>query len=512
VDASLAVQAKERTSTNRPKGQHKRFRRWSSLTVDLTCPRHRNLLILVMLLLGAVGTVALYGGYRVFQYTESAEFCGTTCHAMNSEFARFRVSPHANVECAHCHVGAGLPYFVRSKIDGLRSLYYVVSNTYERPIQSPVHNLRPARETCEECHTPNSFADNIIKTVVRYDKDEANTPIQSTLILKMGGQREGTGGSEGIHWHVSNPVYYIAADEQRQVILWIGAEQQDGSLRQFYSRDLLTMAQTSFVDEARARGEVRRMDCIDCHNRSAHLIPPPDQMVDSAIQEGLISRDLPYIRVKAVEVLSPTYTSEAAAYAAIDGIAEFYRNGYPEVYGGRQTELADALDQLRAIYEATNFPDMKLNWQTNPDNETHSPFLGCFRCHDGKHVEVDSAGNEVGTASVECNLCHTVPIVGRGADLLVEAPVIVGSAPASHADFAFTVEHRTVTDAEREECYQCHGEAFCSNEACHNLSHPPDMLYTHADEYRKAGEQVCYTCHQDILCSRCHPGGAVASP
>jgi len=480
------------------------LRRRFGLSVDLSLARHRRLLLLGFLAFFFIGGGLLYGGYKGLHYTESAEFCGTTCHPMESEFVRYQVSPHANVECAHCHVGAGLPYFVRSKIDGLRSLYYAISDTYERPIQSPVHNLRPARETCEECHTPNTFADNIIKTVVRYDDDEANTPIQSTLILKMGGRRDSTGQSEGIHWHVSNPVYYIAADEQRQVILWIGAEQEDGSLKEYYTRDLLTMAQTSFVEEARARGEVRRMDCIDCHNRSAHLIPPPDRMVDAALHDGLISQDLPYIRARAVEVLTPEYASQAEAYAAIDGLADFYAD--------QGTEIEAAIRQLKSIYAATSFPDMKLNWQTNPDNETHSPFLGCFRCHDGKHVEVDPAGNEVQAVSVECNLCHTVPIVDRGDSLQAASHVLVGNAPDSHADFAFTVEHRDVTEEEEQACYQCHGQSFCNNEACHNLDHPPDILYTHAEAYRETGEETCYTCHQDILCSRCHTGSIVAGP
>ena len=146
------------------------------------------------------------------------------------------------------------------------------------------------------------------------------------------------------------------------------------------------------------------------------------------------------------------------------------------------------------------------------DNETHNPFLGCFRCHDGKHVQVDAEGQEHEVISVKCNLCHTVPIVGRGSDVLYEAPVIVGDVPASHSDFRYTIEHRSTTEAEKQECYQCHGHGFCENEACHNLQHPPDMLYTHAEEYRRTGDQVCYTCHQEILCSRCHPGGAVAGP
>jgi hypothetical protein len=431
---------------------------------------------------------------------------------MNSVYVRYESSPHANVECADCHVGGGFAYFVQSKLGGLKSLWSVLADSYERPIKSPVSNLRPARDTCEECHTPNSYTDNVIKTIRHYDNDEANTPLESTIILKMGGWQESTGISEGIHWHITNKVYYIAADEQRQVIMWIGAEQDDGSLKEYYARDLLGMAQTSFVEQARAEGRVREMDCIDCHNRSAHLIPAPDALVDGALNTGKISADLPYIRDKAVEVLTPQYATMADAYAAIDGLVEYYRVSYPQVYENQRQELRVAVNTLKDLYHQSNFPDMALNWQTNPDNEVHSPFLGCFRCHDDKHALGEADGQDVEVVSVKCNLCHTVPIVGRGSAMLVEAPVIVGAAPESHSDFRYTVEHRTTTEAERQECYQCHGQGFCQNEACHNLNHPPDMLYTHSDEYRRTGDQVCYNCHQAILCSRCHPGGVVGNP
>jgi len=494
------------------KSWSKRLLRWPSLTIDLSRPKHRRGLFVAFVGFALIGVVLLVSGLKTYEYTESAEFCGTTCHPMKSEFASFESSPHANVECAKCHIGPGASFFVKSKIDGVKQVYAVMANTYNRPIKSPVHDLRPARETCEECHTPTSYKDNIIKSIIHFDNDKPNTPVRSTLILKMGGWQESAGASEGIHWHISNRIYYIAADEQRQVILWVGVEQEDNSLKEYYARDMLNMAWTSFVDEARHNGKLRLMGCIDCHNRTAHYIPSPEEVVDKAIGANLISSDLPFIRAKAVETLTPAYNSQSEAYKAIEGLADFYRVGYVDVYAGRRPELDDALTELKDIYSATNFPDMGLNWQTNPSNAKHKPSLGCFRCHDGKHVSVDETGNELEAISVKCNLCHTVPIIGRGSDMLVEAPVIVGAVPETHSDFRWTIEHRSVSDAELPDCYNCHGQGFCNNGACHNLSHPPDMLFTHAEEYFKTGDQVCYTCHQDILCSRCHPGGIVANP
>lgn len=480
--------------------------------IDLNTPRHRRNVLIASLLLLLAGAATILTGFQVYEYTESAEFCGTICHPMVSEFARYEESPHANVECAHCHIGPGASFFIKAKIDGIKQVAAVLSDSYERPIKSPVHNLRPARETCQECHSPTQFRDNVIKTITHYANNEQNTPVQSTLILKMGGFQESTGISQGIHWHITNPVYYIASDEQRQAIIWVGVEQPDGSLKEYFTRDMLAMAQTSFVEDARSSGEVREMDCIDCHNRAAHLIPPPEKVVDSAISHGKLPANLPYFRSKAVELLRPTYLRSADAYAAIDALVDYYRTEYPVTYIQRRTEIETALEELKAIYTETNFPDMGLNWQTNPNNAVHTPSLGCFRCHDDKHVSVDESGSELETISVKCNLCHTVPIVGQGEKLLVEAPVITGAIPDSHSDFRWTVSHRTTTPEQSTDCFQCHGQAFCNNGACHNLSHPPDMIFTHAEEYRARGDETCYTCHQNVLCSRCHPGGIVNNP
>lgn len=490
----------------------RRRSRWPNIRIDLNRPKHRLYLLLSVFGVTILGTVLLIGGYKGYAYTESAEFCGTTCHPMAPQFERYGRSPHANVACVDCHVGPGMPHFIQSKIDGLSQVRALMTNSFERPINSPVKNLRPARETCENCHTPTSFKDNIIKTINHYDNDQANTLIESTLILKMGGWQESTGMSQGIHWHIVNPVYYIAADDERQVIMWVGVEQPDGTLKEFFTRDMLLTTPDKFVEEARQRGEVREMDCIDCHNRTAHGIPTPEEMVDDAIRDGLISRDIPYIRARAVAVLKTKYASDVEAFRAIDGVLDDYQTSWPDVMVKQHSDVVQAIEQLKQIYTITNFPQMDLNWETYPDNESHTPTLGCFRCHDGKHINVDKSGNAIGAISSSCNLCHTVPIIGRGENLLVEAPVIVGAAPASHSDFSWTIEHRNISEADRQECYLCHGQGFCNNGICHNLSHPPDMLYSHAEVYREQGEQSCYACHQNIHCSRCHTDGVVVNP
>jgi hypothetical protein len=486
----------------RPFG-NKKFH-WPSITVDLSLRSHRWKLLGAALAFLLLGLGIVTSGVQGYMYTESIEFCGTTCHSMYPQKERHEASAHAKVECTQCHVGPGAEAFVQSKIAGTRQLIDTIAGTFDRPILSPVHNLRPARETCEGCHSPTTFKDNKIKVIRHYDSDEQNTPTETTLILKMGGVNTLTGESKGIHWHVSSEVDYIALDKQRQVIAWIGVKQPDGSMKEYFSRDMIGMGQTSFVEEARAKGEVRKMDCIDCHNRAAHYIPYPEQSVDQAISSGLISTDLPYIRKNAVAILNTTFTSEGEAFSAIEKLKEKYASS-------PQDKVTQAVETLQKLYSSTNFPDMNLNWKTNPNNERHKPTMGCFRCHDGNHITNKGDGNEE-EIKIKCNLCHTVPIVGRGAEMVLESPVIVGNMPASHDDYRWTIEHRNVSGAEEQECFNCHGQSFCNNAACHNLSHPENMAFTHPEEYKAKGGQVCNTCHQDVTCTRCHPGGIIANP
>lgn len=69
-----------------------------------------------------------------------------------------QASPHSRVSCVECHIGSGAKWYAKSKLSGARQFLAVTFDTYSKPIETPIRGLRPARETCEECHHPELFS------------------------------------------------------------------------------------------------------------------------------------------------------------------------------------------------------------------------------------------------------------------------------------------------------------------------------------------------------------------
>jgi len=303
------------------------------------------------------------------------------------------------VGCVQCHIGPGAGWFVQSKLSGVRQVFAVALGTYSRPIPSPVHQLRPARETCEQCHWPQRFVGDKLLVRTKFADDEKTTPSTTVLVLKIGG-RAGTGsvGIHGRHLDREERVSYVATDRRRQVIPKVTYRDDDGKLVDYVSEEVKVAPQDL------AKGELRKMDCIDCHNRPSHAFELPERAVDRAIEQGRVSRELPYIKKKAVELLRQEYPDRATAERQIgEGLSEFYRTSYPEVYRQHRALVESTGAEVKAIYLRNVFPDMKVTWGIHPNHIGHEDFLGCFRCHDESH----KAGSGR-TITQDCNACHTI--------------------------------------------------------------------------------------------------------
>ena len=149
--------------------------------------------------------ISALGSYHTYHFTESVQFCGEACHGvMKPEYVTYLNGPHARVACAECHIGKGASWYVRSKLSGTYQVYATLADKYPTPIPTPVKNLRPAQETCEQCHWPKKFVGNLDRT---YHLLPAATkpirPITVRLLLKVGGGDPTHGPVGGIHWHMN---------------------------------------------------------------------------------------------------------------------------------------------------------------------------------------------------------------------------------------------------------------------------------------------------------------------
>lgn len=338
--------------------------------------------------------------YKSVSYMDSTEFCGETCHSvMVPEFTAYQNSPHSRVECVACHIGPGASWFVRSKLSGTRQLFAVAFHTYSRPIPSPVKYLRPARETCEQCHWPQRFTGDKFLVKQKFQDDEKNTRQTSVLVLKIGGVTwQGRVGIHGRHLETASRIHYISIDADRQVIPVVEYIDDHGKSITFTSTDVkATQAQLG-------KGEHREMDCVDCHNRPTHTFEMPESAVDAQMATGQISPELPFIKKKAVEILKTDYTDrDSARQHIISTLSDFYRDSYPEIYATRRTLVQQSAEQVAAIYARNVFPSMRLTWGTHPNNLGHNDFPGCFRCHDGSHTSADGQ-----TIPNDCSTCHNL--------------------------------------------------------------------------------------------------------
>ena len=381
------------------------------------------------------------GSYEAYHYTESVKFCGTLCHdLMIPEYTAYQESPHARVTCAECHVGEGANWYVKSKLSGLYQVYAALANVYPRPIPTPVKNLRPARETCEECHWPQKVYGKQQRKEIYYLPDEENTRWEIDMLMNTGGGNPALGQSSGIHWHINQniKIEYFTNDEKRSSINRVVMTDWASGEKKVYDNEM-----EPFDESGETVYENRTMDCIDCHNRPSHVYRDPNRFVNVAIASGNISSEIPMIKQAAIEACMEDYESTPDAFTGIEKhVLAFYEDNYPDIVNEKKELLQKSIAGIQDAYSKNIFPEMNVKWEFYPDHIGHMTSIGCFRCHDGMHSTQDGQ-----IISHGCNDCHLISSQGQAGQIV-----------SASADQSLEFKHPIDIGEEWKStgCYECH--------------------------------------------------------
>ena len=279
--------------------------------IDLKSPvLQRGLLLIAALTLVNVLLMGV-SSYKGVEYMDSQKFCGQTCHSvMDPEYTAYQNSPHSRVECVGCHIGPGASWFVKSKLSGVRQVFAVAFKTYSRPIPSPVKELRPARETCEQCHWPQRFSGDKFHRAAEVRSTTRRTRRMTTvLVLKIGGRiSSGAIGIHGRHIDATERIEYVSTDETAagdSARPLPGRRGEDGGVH----------LDGPEGDARRAREGARdgrwTASTATTGRRTPSSCPSARSTAGSTV--GLVSRDLPFVKKKAVELLRADYASRSVA-------------------------------------------------------------------------------------------------------------------------------------------------------------------------------------------------------
>ncbi|SDO87263.1 cytochrome c3 family protein [Desulforhopalus singaporensis] len=374
-----------------------------NVVIDFGKKNHRKTVLLVLVLTVVNLSVFSLVIYEAYHFTESDFFCGAICHTvMDPEYTAYQRSPHAKVGCVSCHIGSGAEWYVKAKLSGLRQVKAVLDGSYSTPIPAPVEHLRPAQDTCEECHWPEKFHGKKIKKFISYSNDDQEQPYIQEIALHIGGRNPVTDTFEGIHWHVSNnvKVQYQSLDDKRTSIGRIKVSKPSGVTEE-YTID--------GADDGQG-GKWRTMDCIDCHNRPTHVYDTLEQKVDFGLYSKKIDGTIPGIREDSITVLEKEFTSrdEAREQIVETLLALMAKRHDADFVAEHEESLISSGKYLLDAYLANVWPQMKVTWGTYKQHLGHQyedEGYGCFRCHDEEHQ------TEFGkTISQSCDLCHDEPL------------------------------------------------------------------------------------------------------
>jgi hypothetical protein len=120
--------------------------------------------------------------------------------------------------------------------------------------------------------------------------------------------------------------------------------------------------------------------------------------------QGSPNSSLPFVHKEGLLLIKANYSSKEVAIKQItEKLITFYRSQYPAIWNAQQAQVNEAAKMQVSIYSDNVFPAMNVGWRMHLNNIGHTDSLGCFRCHDGNHIEKNTP-----SITNHCSVCHNL--------------------------------------------------------------------------------------------------------
>ncbi len=333
-------------------------------------PRLRTIGLIALALTVVNLMVVSTATFKGLEVMHSDEFCGGTCHnVMQPEAVAHRVTTHAKVYCADCHIGEGAEHFARAKLRGVTQMLQFFAGDITRPVPQPTE---VSTAICTRCHATERYSEDRLHVRKMYSDEEKTAEKVTVYRALVGGLRDGKWS--GVHKHNGMKIRYLA-DPKRATISDVEVTRADGSTDKYTVKDAKPVAGAKWFE----------FGCTDCHNRPAHRFSTPESIVEKALGRGAIDKELPFIARESLTALKAAYPSSDAATRGIpEALTASYLKLAPALDAAGKANVAAAGKLLAEEWNHNNFPEMKVTWGTYVDYFQHEP--GCYRCHDKEHA------------------------------------------------------------------------------------------------------------------------------
>lgn len=416
-----------------------------------------------------VGAV-LFGGllaacFALDRHTRSDTFCGQTCHrAMAPQDVAHLSSVHAVVPCVGCHVGSGAWNHVTVKLRGAQHLWALLRNDFARPIRATDVRSRVTDDRCLACHSLARIPQSKLRQLPRYLYDESNSAWQVSLTLHIGALERSSTSGGGVMWHMAKPsrVRFASTDPAAALIPWVRVQRADGSATTYVARN--TTLDRSALDQLPQRD----LTCTECHNRTGHDLTPLDSALDRALFNGEISSSLPSVKRRISQVLAEGDRLDGDVVSRLQN--DLQREAQledPMLAQLRRSEVSHTAAFAARLHANTVFPALRVLWGSYPTEIGHRFARGCFRCHDGEHV--DSSGKAIPN---DCDsTCHAPPRMGPIDPSRIDADP---EADSWHP-WQLPIAEPRIVDHDRLVCSDCHANGLIPKRSCEDCHHPPGL-------------------------------------